>query len=62
MSIVNQSKPSSSITNIVQPNRGTSWDDNLTAWQNENRSWDETGEIMDNVSRPSSSITNQAKP
>lgn len=62
MAITNVSKTSTSITNIAQPGRGTSWNDDLNAWEDEEMTWDETGEIMDNVSKPSTSITNSNKP
>ena len=62
MSIVNISKPSSSISNSSKINIGETWDSNDNQWQNEARTWDSTVSIISNSTRTSSSMTNLARP
>lgn len=60
--MINQSRPSTSITNSSAPYEGESWDSDLNTWNNETRTWLETGEVMDNTTRPTTSITNLTRP
>lgn len=62
MSISNQSKPSTSIANATAPGEGLTWAGDLLTWAAELRTWAETGVVMNNTSRISSSMTNQVKP
>ena len=62
MSIVNTSKPSTSLTNSAKVASYETWDSNPNTWDGETRTWDDCGSLIDNVSRTSSSITNVAKP
>ena len=62
MAILNQSKPSSSMTNAAKIATGETWDSILTTWASETQTWADTASFVDNVSRATSSITNVAKP
>jgi hypothetical protein len=50
--MINESKPTTSITNSTQPNRGETWASITTTWANETRTWNQTGGIMTNQSSP----------
>ncbi len=63
MAIVNTSKPSSaSITNITRVSFAETWATILTTWATETRTWLETGSLIDNIAKPTTSITNIARP
>jgi len=62
MSITNETKPTTSLTNSTRINIGETWGSDLNQWQNESRTWDATISIIVNSSKQSSSITNLAKP
>jgi hypothetical protein len=50
------------LTNAAKVVSYETWDTNPNTWDSETRTWDECASIMDNTSKPSTSITNQAKP
>jgi hypothetical protein len=62
MSITNISKPSTSLSNATKINIGLVWSADTFQWQNESRTWGETVSVIDNVTKISSSISNQSKP
>ena len=62
MAITNTDRPSSSLVNATKVLGGETWDSNPNTWLAEARTWDESGTLWTNGARPSSTITNQAKP
>jgi len=62
MPIVNTSKPASSITNTNKVSFAELWSTITTTWATETRTWIETGSLMDNTNKVTSSITNTPKP
>lgn len=62
MTIVNVSKPSSSLSNTARPDTGLTWAQATMTWNAQTDTWSESGSLLDNVSRVSSSMTNIAKP
>jgi len=62
MAITNESKPSSSYTNMTRINIGEVWDSNLNTWNAETRTWNDMASLINNTTRVSSSITNTNKP
>lgn len=62
MSIVNVSKPTTTIVNASRVANGETWATVTTTWASETRTWAEIGSFLANVTRQSSSITNSARP
>lgn len=62
MTIITPLKPSSTIATATAPGEGITWDANLNTWAAETRTWDDTKIVINNQTKPSSSITTQAKP
>lgn len=62
MSITNQSKPITTLSNSTKVNIGEIWGSDLLQWQNELRTWAETVSIIDNATKITSSISNINKP
>lgn len=60
--MINVDKTTTSVVNVIQPNRGLVWDDLVSSWDYELLTWDETGEIMNNVAKETTTITNINKP
>ena len=60
--MINTDKPTTSFSNITKINIGLVWGADLLQWQNESRTWGETVSVIDNITKISSSITNNAKP
>lgn len=58
----NTSKPSTSVVNTTKVSFAELWSTILTTWASETRTWDETGSLIDNTTRATSSMTNVAKP
>ena len=50
------------MTNSARINTGEIWNTNSNQWQNESRTWNESGSLIRNVTKVSSSMTNTAKP
>lgn len=51
MVLINQNKPSTTLTNSTKINIGETWGSILTTWATETRTWDDTVSLIDNVSR-----------
>ena len=62
MSITNETKPTTSLTNSTRINIGETWGSDLNTWAAELRTWAATISIITNSTRISSSMTNIAKP
>jgi len=62
MSITNQAKPTSSMTNSTKVNIGETWATDSFTWVTESRTWDRTQSIINNNTKISSSMTNQSRP
>lgn len=62
MSISNQSKPSTSLSNADKVSIGETWATITTIWAAETRTWLAVSQLLTNPSKPSTSISNQAKP
>ena len=62
MSITNQSKPTSSISNSTKINIGEVWNTDLNTWNAESRTWNDMQSKINNSTKITSSITNQSKP
>lgn len=60
--MINESKPTTSFTNSTRINTGEIWNTNSNQWQNESRTWNESGSLISNVTKVSSSMTNTPKP
>jgi len=60
--MINIDKTTTSVVNVIQPNRGLVWDDLVSSWDDELQTWDEIGEIMNNVAKETTTITNINKP
>jgi len=63
MALVNTPKPSSpSMTNTARPYSFETWATIATTWASETRTWIDTISFIDNLSKPTTSIVNTAKP
>lgn len=62
MSLVNQSKPTTAVENASKVSNEETWDSNTTTWDTETRTWDEMGSQISNTSKPTTTMTNVAKP
>lgn len=60
--VYNSSKPSASITNTAKVSFAELWSTIDTTWATETRTWAEMASFFDNVSRPTTSITNTSRP
>ena len=60
--MINTSKPSSSMTNIDRIQSAELWSTITTTWATETRTWLEAGQLLRNISRVTSSMTNTSKP
>lgn len=60
--MINTSKPTTSITNETRVASYETWGTIDTTWATETRTWAECASNIDNVSKPSTSITNVSKP
>jgi hypothetical protein len=50
--MINESRPSSSIANATQPNRGETWASITSTWATETRTWLQASKLMTNTSSP----------
>lgn len=50
------------MTNEVKASIGTTWNTWTTAWDDETRTWDELSQLIENNTKPVTSITNYPKP
>lgn len=62
MPITNTTKPSGSITNTAGVSFSELWSTITTTWASETRTWLDTISLLDNISKPTTSITNVTKP
>ena len=62
MSITNETKPTTSLTNSSKVSHQETWDSNTTTWNTEVRTWNDTGSKINNLTRVSSSLVNTPKP
>ena len=50
--MINQDKPTPSVSNSAKISIGETWDTIDTTWDTEIRTWDEVSKLIDNTSRP----------
>ena len=50
--MINIDKPSTSISNSTQPNKGETWASITTTWANEVRTWLQASKLMTNTGSP----------
>jgi len=62
MSITNISKPTTSLTNTDRIASYETWASVTSTWSSESRTWDDMGSLVDNVSKPTTTIINIIKP
>jgi hypothetical protein len=60
--MINVSKPTTTLTNVTKVSFAELWSTITTTWATETRTWAECISLIDNTSKPSTTITNQAKP
>lgn len=60
--IINILKPVTSIIDIAKVSFGETWGSILTTWAAETRTWMATGSLFSDTAKPSTSISNVAKP
>jgi hypothetical protein len=59
--MINVSKPTTSYSNSTKVSIGETWGSIPTTWETETRTWLEASQLIDNVTKQSSSITNISK-
>ena len=62
MSLTNQTKVTPSISNELKISVGETWSSIITTWATETRTWLAVSQLIGNVTKISSSITNQSRP
>jgi len=62
MALTNVSKPTTTLMNTDKVSFAELWSTITTTWTSEPRTWDATGSLFINPSKPTTSITNSAKP
>jgi hypothetical protein len=62
MALTNISKPSTTLTNATKVSFAELWSTITTTYAAETRSWADCISLIDNSSKPTTSITNVAKP
>ncbi len=55
--MINQDKPSTVVSNSPKISFGETWDTWDVAWEDETRTWDELGKLIDNSSKPTVAST-----
>lgn len=60
--IVNVSKPTTAFVNVTSARGGETWASILTTWASETRMWGQCASFLTDVSKPTSTMTNVAKP
>lgn len=50
------------LTNIIRPSQGETWDTVASTWATEDETWLGISQLIDNVTKPSSTMTNLSKP
>lgn len=51
MALVNESKPTTSLTNSTKINIGETWGSNMNTWAAESRTWGDMASVIDNISK-----------
>ena len=62
MTITNTSKPTTSLLNTARISSYETWATITSTWASETRTWDDMGSLMDNISKPTTTIINISKP
>jgi hypothetical protein len=52
MSIINTPKPTTSLSNSTQPNKGETWSSITTRWNEETRTWLQASKLINNQGSP----------
>lgn len=60
--MINTDKPTTSLVNTARADFAETWEAILTTWNTETRTWIDVSSLIDNTSKPATSITNIAKP
>ena len=60
--MINVSKPSTSLTNTAKVSFAELWSTITTTWASETRTWADCISLIDNTSKPTTSISNVNKP
>lgn len=60
--LVNTSKPSTSFTNSTRVSFAELWSTITTTWATETRTWAACASLFTDTSKPTTSLTNTAKP
>jgi len=50
------------MTNIVRPSQGETWNTVASTWATEDETWLGISQLIDNITKPSSTMTNLSKP
>ena len=59
--MLNTAKPTTVLANSTKASFAELWSTITTTWASETRTWDATGSLFSNPSKPTTSITNSAK-
>jgi len=62
MALTNVSKPTTTLTNTDKVSFAELWSTITTTYDSETRTWDATGSLFSNPSKPTTSFSNEAKP
>lgn len=60
--MLNQSKPTTTITNTTRASGGETWGSIATTWASESRTWLAVSQLLSNTSKVASVLANQSKP
>lgn len=60
--MINTDKPTTSLVNSAKVSQGETWATVTTTWASETRTWLAISQLIGNIIKVSSSITNVAKP
>lgn len=50
------------MTNIIRPSQGETWGTVASTWATEDETWLGISQLIDNITKPSSTMTNLSKP
>ena len=62
MSLINTSKPTTALTNATKASFAELWSTITSTWASETRTWDMTGSLFTNPSKPTTTFSNVSKP
>lgn len=60
--MTNETKPTTTILNSAKVDIGETWNNIVSIWDDEIRTWDIVSQLITNSTKNNSSITNQLKP